>query len=137
MSKRARTLILGVALAAMNLAGTTAIAQAHTSDPTSTRHRALGQLKMIVQDAVAAQEQPADTIARFRRGWLVLGLGVLAVVLALSGGLAGMVLRRTRGRVRVRQVAACMCLWWHLMGRCGRYTSGDDLERARIRSGHG
>jgi hypothetical protein len=24
-------------------------------------------------------------------------------------------LRRTRGRVRVRQVA-CMCLWWHLMG---------------------
>jgi hypothetical protein len=49
-------------------------------------------------------------------GWLVLGLGVLAAALAPSGGLAAMLLRRTRGRVRVRQVAACMCIWWHLMG---------------------
>jgi hypothetical protein len=59
MSKRARTLILGVALAAMNLAGTTAIAQAHTDDdPASTRHRALGQLELPAEDAAAAQEQP-------------------------------------------------------------------------------
>ena len=163
MSKRARTLILGVALAAINLAGTTAIAQAHTNDaPASTRHRVLGQLALLTgDDAAASQQQPTNAVARFRRGerpsqdqlviaddsrrppteaqvgeswrhpgnvrarpaepsgqpgWLVLGLGVLAVVLALSGGLAAMILRRTRGRVRVRQVAACMCLWWHLMG---------------------
>jgi hypothetical protein len=138
MSKRARTLILGVALAAMNLAGATAIAQAHTSDdPTSTRHRALGQLKLIVQDqpVIADDSRRPTTEAQVgeswrhprnvrarpaepsgQPGWLVLGLGVLAVTLALSGGLAAMILRRIRGRVRVRQVAACMCLWWHLMG---------------------
>jgi hypothetical protein len=69
MSTLARTLRLGVALAAMNLAGTTAIAQAHTNDdPTSTRHRALGQLELTAEDAAAAQEQPTDAVARFRRG---------------------------------------------------------------------
>ena len=134
MSKFARTLILGVALAAMNLAGTTAIAHAHTSDdPASKRHRVLGQLGLLTaQDTVASQEQPtmADDTRRpptegqvgeswhhrvnipvrpaepsGQPGWLVLGLGVLAAALALSGGLAAMILRRTRGRVRVRQVA--------------------------------
>jgi hypothetical protein len=70
MSKRARTLILGVALAAMNLAGATAIAQAHTSDElASKRHRALGQLEVLTaQDAATSQEQSADAVARFRRG---------------------------------------------------------------------
>jgi hypothetical protein len=63
---------------------------------------------------VPAPVRPAEPSGQ--PGWLILGLGVLAVVLALSGGLAAMILRRTRGRVRVRQVAACMCLWWHLMG---------------------
>jgi hypothetical protein len=134
VSKLARTLILGVALAAMNLAGTTAIAHAHTSDdPASKRHRVLGQLELLTaQDTVASQEQPtmADDTRRpptegqvgeswhhrvnvpvrpaessGQPGWLVLGLGVLAAALALSGGLAAMILRRTRGRVRVRQVA--------------------------------
>ena len=70
MSKLARTLILGVALAAMNLAGTTAIAQTHTNDdPASNRHRALGQLKLLAaEDPVASQEQPTDAVVRFRRG---------------------------------------------------------------------
>jgi hypothetical protein len=70
MSKLTRTLILGVALAAMNLACATAIAQAHTSDePASTRHRALGQLELLTaQDAVASKEQSTDAVARFRRG---------------------------------------------------------------------
>jgi hypothetical protein len=69
MSKLARTLILGVALAAMNLAGTTVIAQAHTSDdPANTRHRVLGQLELTAEDAATSQEPPTDAVARFRRG---------------------------------------------------------------------
>jgi len=70
MSKLARTVILGVALVAMNLAGMTAIAQAYTSDdPASTRHRALGQLELLTaDDAVASQVQPTDAVERFRRG---------------------------------------------------------------------
>jgi hypothetical protein len=51
MSKRARALILGATLAAMNLAAMTAVAQAHTSNaPASTRHRALGQLESLTTD---------------------------------------------------------------------------------------
>jgi hypothetical protein len=134
MSKLTRTLILGVTLAAMNLAGTTAIAQAHTSDElASTRHRVLGQLELRTGDDTAAtQEQPgiADDLRRppteaqvgeswrhpgnvrarpaepsGQPGWLVLGLGVLAAALALAGGLAVTTSRRARRRVRVGQAA--------------------------------
>jgi hypothetical protein len=71
MSKLARTLILGATLAAMNLAGMTAIAQAQTSDdPASKRHHGLGQLELLAADdhAVASREQPTDAVQRFRRG---------------------------------------------------------------------
>jgi hypothetical protein len=69
MSKRARTLMLGVALAAMNLAGMTAVAQAHTrDDPASQRHRALGQVELLAtaDHAVASQEQAAADTAHRR-----------------------------------------------------------------------
>jgi hypothetical protein len=71
MSRRARALILGVALVAINLAGMTAVAQAHTTaDPASQRHRALGQVEFLAtaDHAVAAQEQPTDAVEQFRRG---------------------------------------------------------------------
>jgi hypothetical protein len=56
MSKRARTLILGVALAAMNLASMTAFAYAYPLDPAADH-------------AVAAQQQnPTDAQELFRRG---------------------------------------------------------------------
>jgi hypothetical protein len=56
MSKRARTLILGVALAAMNLAGMTAVAHAYPLDPAADH-------------AVASQQQnPTDAQELFRRG---------------------------------------------------------------------
>ena len=55
MSKLARVLTLAAMVAAINLAGVTAAAQAHTSDdPASTRHRALGQMEF---HATAAQQQ--------------------------------------------------------------------------------
>jgi hypothetical protein len=70
MSKRARTLILGAVLAAMNLAGMTAVAHAYPLDPTSQRHRALGQLESLAaaDHADAAQQQPTDAVELFRRG---------------------------------------------------------------------
>jgi hypothetical protein len=62
MSKLTRTLILAATVAAMNLAGMTAIAQAHTSDdPASTRHRVLGQLELLTgDDAATSQQQVAE-----------------------------------------------------------------------------
>jgi hypothetical protein len=93
MSKLARTLILGATLTAMNLAGMTAVAQAHANNQdTITRHRTLGQAKLGVagdhdtprpplerqvgesyrhyHEALAAQAQTteADAVEQFRRG---------------------------------------------------------------------
>jgi hypothetical protein len=164
MSKRARALILGATLAAMNLAAMTAVAQAHTSnDLASTRHRALGQLEFLAttDHAVGSQEQPtADATVRRpptqgqvgeawhqpqvpaeeptvagdtrrpptesqvgeswrhptgtpvrsaepsgRSGWLVALLSVLAVALALAGGLAVLAARRAGRRARLGHAA--------------------------------
>jgi hypothetical protein len=56
MSRLTRALVLGVALAAMNLAGMTAVAHAYPLDPTADH-------------AVAAQQQnPTDAQELFRRG---------------------------------------------------------------------
>ena len=134
MSKRTRALVLGVTLAGMNLAGLTA-AQAHPNDdPTSNRHRALGQLGLLAaaDHATASQEQTTtDTAAQAglaqeryystwgyadtpapapdepsgQPDWLVLGLGVLAAALALSTGLAVLAARRAGRRMRAGQAA--------------------------------
>ena len=48
---------------------------------------------------------PAPAEPSRRPGWLVPAIGVLAGVLALLGVLAATIIRRTRGRVRVRQAA--------------------------------
>jgi hypothetical protein len=132
MSKRARALILAASLAAMTLAGM-AVAQAQPPDGVEQFRR--GERASQGQPPITGDARRPPTQAQVgeswrhpvnvpvrpaepsgQPGWLVLGLGMLAAALALSGGLAAMILRRTRGRVRVRQVAACMCLWWHLMG---------------------
>jgi hypothetical protein len=57
MSKLARVLALVATLAAINLVGVTAVAQAHVGeDPASKRHRALGQVEVL---ATAAQQRAA------------------------------------------------------------------------------
>jgi hypothetical protein len=134
MSKRIRALVLGVTLAAMNLAGLTA-AQAHPNDdPTSNRHRALGQLGLLTAEhVVASQEQTAADAALQRQlarerhsipsgtsakvpapapsepngqsGWLVLTLGVLSAALALVAGLAVLAARRASRRMRLGHAA--------------------------------
>jgi hypothetical protein len=69
MSKLTRTLILAATVAAMNLAGMTAIAHAHTSDdPASTRHRVLGQLELLTgDDAATSQQQVAENWSYYQQ----------------------------------------------------------------------
>ena len=76
MSKRARALVVGAMLAAMNLAGLTAIAQAQTSDEPATNQAGrpptqgqVGESYRNNHEALAAQAQTAqdDAVERFRR----------------------------------------------------------------------
>jgi hypothetical protein len=76
MSKLARILVLVAMVAAMNLAGLTAIAQAQATDqPTSSQNARrppteaqVGEPYRYYHDALAAQGQSADAVERFRRG---------------------------------------------------------------------
>jgi hypothetical protein len=77
MSKRARALVVGAMLAAMNLVGMTALAQAQTSDePASNQdgrpptERQAGESYRNYHEALAGQAQTAqdDAVERFRRG---------------------------------------------------------------------
>jgi len=133
MSNRTRALVLGVTLAAMNLAGLTAVAQAQATDePTSNqdarRPPTQGQVGEAWRQSQATTERPAvagDTrrpptesqvgeswrhpTAPVRppepsgHGWLVASLGVLAA--ALAGGLAVLAARRAGHRTRLGHAA--------------------------------
>ena len=67
MSKRARTLIFGATLAAMNLAGLTAVAQAQASDPDGKGARRLATERQAAETErerpVTAQQQAAADAA--------------------------------------------------------------------------
>ncbi|HWD44474.1 MAG TPA: hypothetical protein VHM23_12340 [Actinomycetota bacterium] len=134
MSKLARVLVLGAMVAAMNLAGMTAIAQAQANDepvrqpPTerqvgeSWRHRQAASPEQTAADA-ALQRQlarerfsiPSGTPARptapappepsGQPNWLVASLGGFAAGLALAGGLAVLAARRAGRRARVGHAA--------------------------------
>jgi hypothetical protein len=135
MSKLARALVLGAMLAAMNLAGMTAVAQAQANDegkvarpPTegqvgeTWRKRPVTSQQQTAADA-ALQRQlarerysiPSGTPAQApapepaepsgQPSWLVPSLAVLAIALALSGGLAVMAAKRASRRVRAGHAA--------------------------------
>jgi hypothetical protein len=125
-------------LAALNLAGMTAVAQAQANDegknarrpPTerqvgeSWRHRQAASQEQTAADAALRQQlarerfsipsgTPAQAPAPMRStepdaqpDWLVLGLGVLAAILALVAGLAVTAARRAGRRVRAGQTTA-------------------------------
>ena len=135
MSKLARTLILGITLAAISLTGAVAQAQA-TDEPTSNqdarRPPSQGQVGEAWRQPQAPAEQP--TVAGDARraptesqvgetwrhptgapvrsaepsgqsGWLVASLGGLAAVLTLAGGLAVLAARRAGRRARLGHAA--------------------------------
>jgi hypothetical protein len=135
MSKRTRALLLGATLAAMNLAGLTAVAHAQANDegkdarqpPTE---RQVGETWRHGQ-AATPEQAAADTahrreLARERHsipsgtpaqvpapapepsgtpGWLLASLAVLAAALALAGGLAVLAAKRAGRRTRVGHAA--------------------------------
>jgi len=126
MSKLARVLALGVMLAAMNLAGMTAVAQAQTTTDDAVelfRRGERASQEQTTTDAalqrVLAQEHsynfggtPAAVTSPVRPaepsrqpGLLVVALGVLAAALALVGVLAAMTARRASRQGRARQAA--------------------------------
>jgi hypothetical protein len=135
MSKRTRALILGVTLAAMNLAGLTTVAQAQTNDepdrrpPTerqvgeSWRKRPVTSPEQTAADA-ALQRQlarerhsiptgtpaqaPAPTQAdepNGQPGWLLASLGGLAAALTLIAGLIVLAVRWAGRKARVGHAA--------------------------------
>jgi hypothetical protein len=134
MSKLTRTLIIGATLAAMHLAGMTAVAQAQANDdpvrqpPTerqvgeSWRHRQAASPEQTAADAalqrVQARERfsipnatpaqaPAPVPPKSSRqpGWLIASLAVLVAALALAGGLAMPAARRAGRRARLGHAA--------------------------------
>jgi hypothetical protein len=133
MSKLTRTLVIGATLAAMHLAGMTAVAQAQANDepvmqpPTerqvgeSWRHRQAASPEQTAADAAHRQlarerfsipnaapaQTPAPVPAKPSRqpGWLAVSLAVLVAALALSGGLAVLAAKRTRRRARLGHAA--------------------------------
>jgi hypothetical protein len=124
MPRLARTLALG-AMLAMTLTAMTAVAQAQPTGKDTVKRAAEAQEHYYstwsygdpAAERALAQERyystwrygdtpaPAPAQPSRQRGWLVPAIGVLAAGLALLSVLAAMLVRRTRGRVRVRQAA--------------------------------
>jgi hypothetical protein len=135
MSKLARALMLGVMLAAMNLASMTAVAQAQADDegkgvrpPTESQvgetwrerpvtsqqqaaadaalRRQLARERFSIPNATPAQvPAPAPDESSGQPGWLVAWLGVLVAALALVAGLAVRAAKRASRRVRAGPAA--------------------------------
>jgi hypothetical protein len=127
MSKRTHALVLVAMVAAMNLAGMTAIAQALPSDAVEQFRRGerASQDDSTPAEAVeefrrgerASQEQPATDnptppAAQVptplqpdqptgQPGWLVVSLAMLAATLAVVAGLAVLAARRANHRARI------------------------------------
>ena len=127
MSKRTHALVLVAMVAAMNLAGMTAIAQAQPSDAVEQFRRG--------ERASQGDSTPAEAVEEFRRGerasqeqpatdnptppaaqvptplqpdqptgqpgWLVVSLAMLAATLAVVAGLAVLAARRANHRARI------------------------------------
>ena len=131
MSKRARALVLAAMVAAMNLAGMTAVAQAQANDQPARRPPTQGQVGESLHQPQVTAEQP-NIASHGRRppteaqvgeswrdpmdvpvqpvepsgqpGWLIPAIGALAA-LTLCGGLAVTITRRARRRTRVGHAA--------------------------------
>lgn len=121
MSKLARALALAAMLAAMNLAGLTAVAHACPVDPATdlrataqqqstgdaTLRRVLARERSSIPNVAPAQVagpmRPAEPGGQ--PGWLTPALSVLAAVLALVAGVAVVAARRAHRSQRAGQTA--------------------------------
>jgi hypothetical protein len=125
MSRLARTLALAAMLAAMTLAGLTAVAQAQSTQDDAVKRAAEAQERYYstwsygdpAAEQGLAQERyystwsygdtptPAPVEPSGQPGWLVPAIGVLAAVLALVAVLVVMAARRASRRVGAGQAA--------------------------------
>jgi hypothetical protein len=121
MSKLARTLVFAATLAAMNLAGLTAVAQGQSSDhPTSNQDARQPPTQAQVGEAwrhpqvapeeptVAGDTRRPPTESQVGESWrhpTGAPLSVLVVALTLSGGLAVLATRRAGRRARLGHAA--------------------------------
>jgi hypothetical protein len=132
MFKLARALTLAAMLAAINLTGLTAFAQAHATDQPSgqadaTVRRLLAREGPSISDAAGPRlllDEDRSTLLNLpsgapapvtspvrstppsgRTGWLTLALGVMAAVLALVAGVAVLAARRAIRSQRAGQTA--------------------------------
>jgi hypothetical protein len=132
MSRLTRTLIIGATLAAMHLAGMTAVARAQANDdpvrqpPTerqvgeSWRHRQAAAKEQTAADAALGRVQARERFAipnatpaqvpapvppkpSGQLGRLIAWLGVLVAALGLAGGLAVLAAKRASRSVRAGQ----------------------------------
>jgi hypothetical protein len=108
-------------VAAMSLAGTTAVAHAYPVDPATDRQvtpqqqstgeatlrRLLARERFSIPNGAPTQTtnpmRPAESSGQ--PGWLTPALGVLAVVLALVAGVAALAARRAKRSQRAGQTA--------------------------------
>ena len=132
MSKLARTLVFAATLAAMNLAGMTAVAQAQANDQPARRPPTQGQVGESWHQRQVTAEQP-NIASDARRpptesqvgeswrhqtdgpaqpvepgglpSWIMASLGLLAAGLVVAGGLAVLAARRAGRRARVGHAA--------------------------------
>jgi hypothetical protein len=120
MSKLARTLILAATVAALNLAGLTAVAHARANDQDTpsqqelaerwnadyyqATHMSPAQHKAWLQahQAWLQATQVPPTEPNGQPTWLVVSLGVLAAVMTLIAVLALLAARRANRRAQVR-----------------------------------
>ena len=123
MSKLARALMLAAMLAAMNLAGMTAVAHAYPLDPATDRpiaaqqrssgdataRRLLARERSSIPHLAPTQAQATGPMrpdeSGGQPGWLAPALGVLAAVLALVAGVAVLAARRAHRGQRAGQTA--------------------------------
>jgi hypothetical protein len=105
MSKLARALTIGAMLAAMDLAGMTAVAQA-SNEPAGNQDARRPPTEAQVGESwrhpVTVPVRPADPGGQ--PDWLIVVLGVLAGVLALAGGLVVLAARRASRKVPAGQM---------------------------------
>jgi hypothetical protein len=123
MSKLARALTLAVMVAAMNLAGMTAVAHAYPLDPATGRRitpqqestgdatagRLLARERSSIPNLAPAQAQVANPVRSAepsgQPGWVTPALSALSALLALAAGVAVWAARRAHRGRRAGQTA--------------------------------
>jgi hypothetical protein len=123
LSKLVRAVTLAAMVAAMNLAGMTAVAHAYPLDPATdhpstaqqqstadaTARQLLARERSSIPNPAPAKAQVADPVRAAepggQPGWLTPALSVLAAVLALAAGVAVLAARRAHRAQRAGQTA--------------------------------